>query len=784
MQIRFLKSLLVMAAAASLFSGCSGSGGGGGTSTTSTGTPVKVADLAPEQWAVLAPTAEVQSVTINSPPVVKFKVTDANGNPLVGLENNTTKKATDTVAANANVSFSLAKLVPGKNGSPSKWVNYIVTTVPTTTAAATATRPTTDNTGTLVGNGDGTYQYTFYRDITKIKDQVAAMTLAAPKNAADLGDLTYDPTLTHRLTIQISGNARNTGTNTADGSTSTSYPTAVRMANPLNLVYDFVPAGGAVTTKRDITQIAKCNECHDKLAIHGGGRVEARYCVVCHTDQRKFDRTNVASAAGVFGTAGNGYVLDGETQGDFMVFVHKIHAGKKMDGKTLMLSKSGDGYNYYGIKYGDIKYPQTALNCTKCHTKSDAAPQGDNWKTAPSRLACGSCHDGINFATGVGHIAQTSDANCKTCHDPGTAGDHVAAHKAKMPSNYDASLRTMSAQILGVTVGAADGKVTAKFKVTDNGVAVTDPAKFAAPTFMLVKLVKNAEGTFNWVGYTNQYNTKNAAMAPVLQTKGEKNGTLVANADGTFSYTFALSGATAGDIRTVTHAHNVSGNATLSKDTAGTYSSYNGDLTNWGPAVELAAPVTYEPTKTHRVAMTSSKVATAPANTGFNAWFDFVPAGGAVTETRDIVKTANCANCHANGKLHAAFDIQVCVTCHNPSKDPNTGESVSLEYMIHKLHMGADLPSVKAGGTYIVNVSHDYSKAAFPGNIKNCLSCHSETTGNINGANWRTNPTAGACVTCHDGTSTVTHATTSGFANNCISCHGSGAARDAKVVHQ
>lgn len=132
MQIRFLKSLLVMAAAASLFSGCSGSGGGGGTSTTSTGTPVKVADLAPEQWAVLAPTAEVQSVTINSPPVVKFKVTDANGNPLVGLENNTTKKATDTVAANANVSFSLAKLVPGKNGSPSKWVNYIVTTVPTT----------------------------------------------------------------------------------------------------------------------------------------------------------------------------------------------------------------------------------------------------------------------------------------------------------------------------------------------------------------------------------------------------------------------------------------------------------------------------------------------------------------------------------------------------------------------------------------------------------------------------------------------------------------------------
>ena len=51
--------------------------------------------------------------------------------------------------------------------APSKWVSYIVTTVPTTTAAAAPTRPTTDNTGTLIDNGDGTYSYTFYRDVTR-----------------------------------------------------------------------------------------------------------------------------------------------------------------------------------------------------------------------------------------------------------------------------------------------------------------------------------------------------------------------------------------------------------------------------------------------------------------------------------------------------------------------------------------------------------------------------------------------------------------------------------------
>jgi hypothetical protein len=40
-----------------------------------------------------------------------------------------------------NLAFSLAKLVPGSNGSSSKWLSSMVTTVPTTTAAAAPTGP-------------------------------------------------------------------------------------------------------------------------------------------------------------------------------------------------------------------------------------------------------------------------------------------------------------------------------------------------------------------------------------------------------------------------------------------------------------------------------------------------------------------------------------------------------------------------------------------------------------------------------------------------------------------
>ena len=201
---------------------------------------------------------------------------------------------------------SLAKLVPGSNGSPSEWVNYIVTSVPTTTAASGPQRPGTDNTGTLVDHGDGTYSYTFWRDVKQIKTQIDAMTFSGANVKADLGDLTYDGNLVHRLTIQLSGNAPGTGTNTPNAAQVAGYP-GVPLVAAADVIYDFVPATGqqAANSGRDIVATAKCNECHQQLGgipgdspessgagFHGGNRNETRYCVVCHTEQRKFGRTN------------------------------------------------------------------------------------------------------------------------------------------------------------------------------------------------------------------------------------------------------------------------------------------------------------------------------------------------------------------------------------------------------------------------------------------------------------------------------------------------------------
>ena len=119
------------------------------------------------------------------------------------------KASTATVSGLTNIGFTLAKLVPGANGAPSKWVNYLMFSPPTvaektatpatsscdaaTNATWCGTFPTYDREGTLIDFGDGSYQYTFYRNPKQAATIVASLIDSADglSKKADLGDLSY-----------------------------------------------------------------------------------------------------------------------------------------------------------------------------------------------------------------------------------------------------------------------------------------------------------------------------------------------------------------------------------------------------------------------------------------------------------------------------------------------------------------------------------------------------------------------------------------------------------------
>ncbi|MCC6796281.1 MAG: OmcA/MtrC family decaheme c-type cytochrome [Candidatus Hydrogenedentes bacterium] len=176
-----------------------------------------------------------------------------------------------------------------------------------------------------------------------------------------------------------------------------------------------------------------------------------------------------------------------------------------------------------------------------------------------------------------------------------------------------------------------------------------------------------------------------------------------------------------------------------------------------------ALPVGYDKAASHQVGGQFRRTFGAngvsyPAN----AVLAFRPDGGKAVLTRDVVDNETCNQCHTRLALHGEIrrDIQLCILCHTPqSTDAQSGNSVDMAQMIHKIHMGAELPSVVGGDQYQIvgfgNTVHDYSTVHYPPapqDVRNCESCHSGTAGAGAETFHLDNPTIEGCGSCHDRT--------------------------------
>jgi len=324
--------------------------------------------------------ASITSATAdtNGTVTVDFTVKDGIDRPVTGL---------------SGVSANIAKLVPASGGASfNKWVPYIYRTQ-TVSGSANGDWPNPDgtsaqqayreNNGTLTNHGGGSYSYRFNTNIANV--------------VVDSTPITYDRSLTHRVSVMMGGH---------------SGPTA-------DATFDFVPNGSAVTETRNIVQTAACQNCHGvEFHGHGGDRVSVQNCATCHVP-------------------GNVDPHGGESL-DLKVMIHKIHAGGELasipgpDGivwnnPSTPADESADNGQYaiWGNRdtkneWWKVEFPAVIENCTKCHQGSGA--EVDNWKAVPSRDACGSCHDDVDFATGTNHLggAYNNDSLCAVCHSAGS----------------------------------------------------------------------------------------------------------------------------------------------------------------------------------------------------------------------------------------------------------------------------------------------------------------------------------------------------------------------------
>ena len=201
------------------------------------------------------------------------------------------------------------------------------------------------------------------------------------------------------------------------------------------------------------------------------------------------------------------------------------------------------------------------------------------------------------------------------------------------------------------------------------------------------------------------------------------------------------------------------------------------------------APAGFDPTATTTVAVDGNRDLTA-FNFGTSyagATFNFVPNGAKVTVTRDVIRTQSCNTCHDQLAFHGGYahGMEMCVLCHQPQNaDPSTGNSLDLKVMAHKIHMGAQLPSVIGTATTpgvpyqivgFMNSVNDFSTVTDPADPRRCEVCHSQTAGASQAKAFLTKPTRAACGACHDDVNFATGANhPGGFQlddNQCANCH-------------
>jgi OmcA/MtrC family decaheme c-type cytochrome len=556
-----------------------------------------------------------------------------------------------------------------------------------TTAVAAATlnsnpsqtQASTDSGGVIKTNADGDYTYTF-------------------KTKAPAG---FDTTATHSIGV------------TAQRDLS-AFLTYTEWTETSNDVFNFVPNGSAVKVTRSIVPTAACNQCHDPLIGHGGSRLTVEMCILCHQPQTINPDT-------------------GLTQ-DMNVLIHKIHMGKNLPSVI-----AGTPYRIWHrgawSDFSNVNFPSgvtQVATCTVCHQN---APQAANYMNNPTRAACGSCHDDVNFASGLNHVnlPQTDDSQCARCHNA-------------QGSEFDASVTgahtnpTTSAQLPGTTFGlvkvtntAAGKNPVVTFTLTDKKGNVLDASKMDSLSLILA-------------GPTTDYSYYVTESA----TKATLSG-------GQYTYTFT--------------------NAIP----AGATGSYV-------VGMEGYKNITINPGTT---------ISQVVRDSGNGSVLYFSTDGTKVVNRRQVVSNATCNGCHTTLTAHGGFrnNVEYCIVCHNPNTTDAAmrtaslmpAQTVDFRTMIHKIHTGTNLTTdytVMGHGSSVNN----FNGIGYVGDARDCVKCHMANTYQLplpsttlsvqTPRDWlkpTTQPMTASCVACHTDKSAAAHAainTSSVLGESCDVCHG------------
>jgi OmcA/MtrC family decaheme c-type cytochrome len=286
---------------------------------------------------------------------------------------------------------------------------------------------------------------------------------------------------------------------------------------------------------------------------------------------------------------------------------------------------------------------------------------------------------------------------------------------------------------------ASDGTIKVRFKLTDPKGLPLDISGVTTPGAVSTRFVIGTipANQKQYISYITRSVTSPITGNSATQANSDSGGTYAPVADGEYIYTFKNKAPASFD-RHATHTVGMWAARDLSEFDLDQVTNYTSDIYSW------------------------------------------VPDGSTAPVPRDVIKDVTCNKCHDPLQAHdERRGIGLCIICHTPqTTDPDTGNTLDMPVLVHKIHMGSQLPSVIGGKPYqIIGYQQsvaDYSTVVFPADPRNCTFCHDQTTGAAQATAYL-KPNRAACGSCHDNVNFATganHANLPQISDNlCAGCH-------------
>lgn len=482
--------------------------------------------------------------------------------------------------------------------------------------------------------------------------------------------------------------------------------------------------------------------------------VPVRTCKMCHNQEgyasvRKCDDGSVPQRIdGVYkcddGTENWTYMSD-----PIVRRVHGLHNGPNL----LTAFNKADFEDYEGLHFpADIK------SCTTCH-------QDDSYKAKPSPLACGSCHDNVDFTTGAMNPPKPSTTVCTVA----TEGTDCAGVFSGFDGTCNAT--TLTCELATHSGGTSTSCTTCH---TTGGLADIDAVHVdAVDTFN-----PNYTITLTMTAPTN--GTHYVDESPVVTIAAEDTGgtpldPATVDANWNRARLFVYGPTTQSKPVLTTAAENPTGSTYTYVDLRDVAADPKANIVGNTWTYDLSSVTGLAPGTYYVMFMIRQGSGSTSSN-----YISFQVG----TATADKVIATNCTSCHGTERMHGSypFDPNFCKGCHDYGlRDSATytgwGNSnfgfgaAPINRRVHRVHFGKYLNTT---------VPHDFSEIIFPQDVRNCVKCHSETS------SWNQKPSRLACLSCHDSDSATAHGiimtvdptpTTPWSGDeleSCESCHGPG----------